>query len=384
MFISMKGMRYGRLVVIDDSGRSRRTRDGHARLLRKCRCDCGKEIFVGRQSLISGNTTSCGCGRSGKKTHGQTDTRLYRIWAAMMSRCNNPNTENWDHYGNRGIKVCERWHRFENFAIDMGQPPDDSMSLDRYPDNNGNYEPSNCRWATMREQCRNRRGNRILEFNGRKQCLSAWAQEIGISSKTITSRLRLGWTIERTLSEPQREILRSNDPPKRKSPSYSDRIAAVLQLLKRSDGSPLIPPHIAAQGAKAILRCVEWDHMTPVALGGSNEWHNIQPLSVEDHAKKTKRDVAAIAKAKRLEKKYQDFRRRILAKTDPNRPETGLKRPPIGVSVLGLVQVIDAQTAISGRPKRKIAVRANPWPRGRKFPKRRLPIADMGGRKGGG
>lgn len=112
--------------------------------------------------LRSGHTRSCGCLASEVRaarwrTHGKTDTRVYRAWASMLRRCQNPNTVAYKWYGARGIKTCERWQKFENFLADMGEPPV-GMELDRI-DNDGNYEPENCRWVTHQKNCMNRRNN---------------------------------------------------------------------------------------------------------------------------------------------------------------------------------------------------------------------------------
>jgi len=130
-----------------------------------CQCDCGKTSIIQGSALSAGHTTSCGCLQLqaasnncvARKTHGRHGTRLYVIWRAMRTRCSNPKTIGWDRYGGRGISVCAEWSKFENFAAwadSAGYA--DNLSIDRI-DNDGNYEPSNCQWATMVEQCANRR-----------------------------------------------------------------------------------------------------------------------------------------------------------------------------------------------------------------------------------
>jgi hypothetical protein len=115
----------------------------------------------------------------------------------MKRRCNNPNAENYPYYGGRGIKVCERWESFENFLHDMGVRPS-KMTLDR-KDSNGNYEPSNCRWASKADQATNTSRNVILEKDGKKMTVSQWAEELGVNPTSITLRLRRGWSHERAL-----------------------------------------------------------------------------------------------------------------------------------------------------------------------------------------
>ena len=153
--IDLTGMKFGRWTVL--ALHPKRTRLRRAIFL--CRCDCGSEHLVQGASLRGGWSQSCGCVAQELKTkHGQAKgnrTRVYVCWANMRQRCSNPNNIGYSNYGGRGITVCERWQTFENFLADMGHPPR-GKSLDRI-DVNGNYEPSNCRWATSFEQARNKR-----------------------------------------------------------------------------------------------------------------------------------------------------------------------------------------------------------------------------------
>ncbi len=126
----------------------------------------------------------------------------YRAWAGMRTRTRNPKCKDWHLYGGCGITICERWERFSNFSADMGPKPSPSHSLDRR-DSNGNYEPSNCRWATAKEQARNWRSrNRVLSFAGENMPLSAWAERLNVRRELIRDRLADNWTIERTLTTP--------------------------------------------------------------------------------------------------------------------------------------------------------------------------------------
>ena len=118
--------------------------------------------------------------------------REYTCWKHMMQRCLQPNTPKFDRYGGRGITVCNRWQVFENFFEDMGEMPIGS-TIDRI-DNNGNYEPNNCRWATRLQQANNVERNVYIELNGRKQTVSQWARELSLSTQQIFYRLNNGWS----------------------------------------------------------------------------------------------------------------------------------------------------------------------------------------------
>lgn len=198
--IDETGNTYGRLTVIE---RVENNAQGKARWL--CICECGVDKVVRGNSLRHGDTQSCGCFQKGHAiTHGLVGKPEYRIWQAMKARCGNSNHSEFSNYGGRGIKVCERWRSsVEIFYADMGPRPTPKHSLDRI-DGDGDYSPANCRWATKKEQARNMRINRNIAFDGRRQCVTAWAEELGMNRGTLSTRLHRGWSIERALTEPIR------------------------------------------------------------------------------------------------------------------------------------------------------------------------------------
>jgi len=129
-------------------------------------------------------------------------SKSYDSWAHMKARCGNKKNNKYPRYGGRGIAVCKRWMRFKNFLEDMGEKPN-GTSIDRI-DNDGNYEPSNCRWATPSEQANNKSNNRVISFYGKSMSVSGWAKELGIPFVTLRMRLHRGWSIKRSFEEPLR------------------------------------------------------------------------------------------------------------------------------------------------------------------------------------
>jgi hypothetical protein len=205
------GKRFGSVVVISYSHTARRRSHWH------CRCDCGALVIKGRDCLRNRNISGCeDCGRERNRIVGKlrgsdspnfkhghklgyTCSRTYASWAMMLARCGNPNDNRYHRYGGRGITVYERWQRsFSYFLEDMGERPIGS-TLDRI-DNNGNYTPQNCRWATREEQANNKSNSCRITFEGRTQTVAQWARELGISHMTIRSRLKMGRPLEEVFS----------------------------------------------------------------------------------------------------------------------------------------------------------------------------------------
>lgn len=182
------GDRFGKLTVVSEVPATT-NKWGKTPRRFSCLCDCGKSAEASLNELRRGNTKSCGC-RKGRLTHGQAGSPEYRAWEAMKRRCSKSTYGAYSRYGGRGIKVCERWdNSFEAFFLDMGQKPSPKHSLERI-DNDGDYCPGNCKWATTSEQGVNRSNNRRLTYEGRTMCLSEWAKELGVSTSSIHSRIR--------------------------------------------------------------------------------------------------------------------------------------------------------------------------------------------------
>lgn len=201
VLINLAKQRFGRLTVERQNGLSER---GEALWL--CECECGNMVCVTGFHLRDGHTRSCGCLQREVTyrrniSHGMSKTSVYRAWKSMRGRCHNKKHKYYYHYGGRGIKVCKRWGKFENFYIDMGERPK-GMTLDR-KDNSKGYSPTNCRWASWRTQQNNRRNNHLITFQGRTQTIAQWGREIGIAYSALWIRIsKLKWSVERALTEP--------------------------------------------------------------------------------------------------------------------------------------------------------------------------------------
>ena len=193
----MVGRRFGRLVVIGKAGQGKW----------KCQCDCGNVSIVFGSNLRRGNTRSCGCLKRDTKSrfrHGKSYEPVHWVWATMLQRCTNPKNGKFPRYGGRGITVCDRWLTFENFLTDMGEPPPGDFSIER-KDNHKGYSPDNCKWATRKEQARNKRNNRFVTYKGETLCVAEWAERKGLKIPTLWTRLfKWNWEIGRALNTPVR------------------------------------------------------------------------------------------------------------------------------------------------------------------------------------
>jgi hypothetical protein len=210
--IDLTGKKFGRLLVLSES----KTQNGN--ILWKCKCDCGNIVYALAYNLKSQHTSSCGCYRNEVKslthsTHLQSKTRLYKIWRHIKSRCYNPNLKEYKNYGERGISMCEEWYnnfkRFFDWSYQNGYT--DFLTIDRI-NNNGNYEPSNCRWADYKTQANNRRNTDIIEYNGVSKPIMEWSEILNIPVATIRARLySYKWSVDKALSTPVRQRIKQEN-----------------------------------------------------------------------------------------------------------------------------------------------------------------------------
>lgn len=197
------GNRYGRWLVIGEQTKDKKC---------LCVCDCGTVKNVNVTNLISGKTHSCGCLISEvtmkrNLTHGGSKTRLYCTWSNVKRRCNDKKNSRYNDYGGRGIRLCNEWLEFDNFrkwAIENGYDENSKYgecTLERI-DNNRNYEPSNCKFASIKEQSNNRRSNHLLTFNGITRNITQWNNEMNYPRNLISTRIRRGWSDEKAITTP--------------------------------------------------------------------------------------------------------------------------------------------------------------------------------------
>ena len=207
------GDTFGRWTVIDEGFKGE---NHHMHYLCRCSCDKRTEKYVDVHRLLNGSSKSCGCLKSEltssrRMKHGEAGTRLYHIWLGMKARCNNPNNNRYESYGGRGIQLCEEWNNdytvFREWAYANGYNENIiDCSIDRI-DNDKGYYPQNCRWATNKEQCNNRRSNVVIEHNGIKKSATQWSEELGMDLYTILRRYKAGKPIDKKLITPKKDSL---------------------------------------------------------------------------------------------------------------------------------------------------------------------------------
>jgi hypothetical protein len=194
------GQKFNRLTIIRHMGTN-----NLRQAVWLANCDCGNSIEVTTATVTYGHVKSCGCAKRDAVSknaikHNKRRTREYTTWCLMKARCNNPKNPAYPSYGGRGIKVCDRWQSsFENFLADMGEKPSSNYSIDRI-DNDGNYEPDNCRWATSSQQFANTRRSRHIEYKGESLTLNEWARKQGINPNTLRARIEAGWNLKKALN----------------------------------------------------------------------------------------------------------------------------------------------------------------------------------------
>jgi hypothetical protein len=193
VYRDITGERFGKLVAI------RRAEVRNRNVYWLFACDCGRQRELQRSNVTRGVQKSCGCIKP-QKAHGVGGTPEYKAWHSMVARCTDPDHHQYRNYGARGIRVCEQWLSDPAaFVADMGKRPSARHSIDRR-NNDGHYEPGNCRWATAKQQGRNTRANTVITWNGKTQCIAEWADELGVPSARISSRFRRGKPLEMVLA----------------------------------------------------------------------------------------------------------------------------------------------------------------------------------------
>lgn len=204
----LTGKKFGRLKVIEYYGTNK-----NGRALWLCQCDCGNKKVVLGNTMISKLVISCGCynreqAKKRKTKHSMSNIKLYKVWNGIKTRCYNKKFTYYNNYGGRGITMCDEWKndfaKFYSWAINNGYT--EGLTIDRI-NNDGNYEPSNCRWATRREQNNNMRKTIIIKYNGKEQTISKWAKEFNLNRTALYYRIKRGWSVEKALTTPSKSKL---------------------------------------------------------------------------------------------------------------------------------------------------------------------------------
>lgn len=203
--LDLTGQKYGRLTVVEKLP----LRDKYKKVVWNCICDCGNTTNVNTKNIRTGNTASCGCLKIEITTkHGMTNTRAFRIWSGMRTRCLNKNSDHYELYGGRGITIDPKWDTFLGFYKDMSDPPK-GMTLDRI-DNDKGYSKKNCRWATRYTQAVNRSSTRFITYKKVTKSISDWARDTGIRIDTLHYRFAAGWSTQKALTTPVKNYVKNN------------------------------------------------------------------------------------------------------------------------------------------------------------------------------
>ena len=203
------GKKFGKLTVIRFI--EKKTLNNRPRYFYECKCECGNIVIREKSNLREGKMSSCGCYPAGKMNakHGlwSYDNKLYGVWQTMKARCFRQNCHKYKDYGARNVTVCDEWKNdfkaFNDWAFANGYK--EGLSIERI-DNDGNYEPSNCKWITKEAQAKNKRSNVFIEFNNERHCLAEWARLLNINYKLLHQRLKNGWSIEKAFLTPLQTI----------------------------------------------------------------------------------------------------------------------------------------------------------------------------------
>ena len=285
------GQRFGRLVAVEYAGTRRLGGKGQSKVQWRCQCDCGNEIIAIYGSLASGDTKSCKClsAESVRKAiakntiHGKSWHPLYNVWQHMMRRCYDIKNSAYKDYGKRGIYVEESWHTFQNFYDDLIGEYIKGLMLERV-NNDGPYAKSNCIFASMLTQVRNRRTTIFLECGDIRQTLMEWSEEVGIKYATLLMRHRKGWSVERILFEPLRVW-----PGK-----SAKRVSKRHSFLSSVPVNDFDDTQWQAMQEEFDYRCayckerkpLSQDHVMPLSKGGSHTKSNIVPACEMCNARK--------------------------------------------------------------------------------------------------
>lgn len=209
-FIDRTGQRFGRWLVLERSPKKSADWPKRRIVWWKCQCECGNISEVLSGNLVNGGSISCGCYvkenppslRHGHARNGRV-TKEWTAWSNMKRRCYDPANDDFHTYGGRGITVCDQWlNSFENFLADMGIRPS-GLTLNR-KNNDGNYEPENCEWATDEVQANNKTSSVFFEIDGKRQTMEQWCREVGKKSDLVWHRLKAGWNFREALFKPAR------------------------------------------------------------------------------------------------------------------------------------------------------------------------------------